>query len=262
MISIGQISTNALQALSSHIRPLSLPVYGSYAEAVEDGCELILLAEGESLGLVSVGLGEKAALQIDFVHGKLGHRRRYGGGRNQDLCRAVGLNRKPDLCVADATAGQGRDAFVMALNGATVSGQEKNPILASMLNWSLGCATTMATEVQDADLIAALERLSFSKADSAKHLTSQAFEVVYLDPMFPERDKSAKVKKEMQILHLLLSGDASSDEELFESCWSAAEARLVVKRPQKAPALAGRKPHHQILGKTIRYDVYVKKALS
>ena len=262
MISIGQVCSQASESLASHIASLELQDYSGFTASVAAGHSLILIGEGNNLGLASAELGEKSLLEIDFVGGSLGHRRQFGGGRNQDICRAVGLNRNPDISVGDATAGLGRDAFVMALQGAHVSAHEKNPILISMLTWSLMRAIEVADQDKDQLVLrGALNRLRFLEADSSSELLKQSFDVVYLDPMFPDRDKSAKVKKEMQILHQLLSEDASSDQELFESCWSAANARLVVKRPAKAPMFAQREPHHQIMGKAIRYDVYVKRAL-
>lgn len=261
MISIGQISSLASEPLVSHIAPLALPNYSEFGASVEDGHSLVLIADGDNLGLAGAELGEKAPLAIDFVGGKLGHRRQFGGGRNQDICRAVGLNRNADISIGDATAGLGRDAFVMALQGATVSAHEKNPVLASMLSWSLAQARGVAGEEKDQPLEEALNRLCFLEKDSSSELLPQSFDVIYMDPMFPDRDKSAKVKKEMQILHQLLSEDEGNEETLFDSCWSAASARLVVKRPIKAPMFAQREPHHQIRGKTVRYDVYVKRAL-
>lgn len=261
MISIGQISPQASESLASHIAPLKLQNYSDFNTSIESGHNMVLIADGDNLGLASSKLGEKSLLEIDFVGGSLGHRRQFGGGRNQDICRAVGLNRHPDISVGDATAGLGRDAFVMALQGASVSAHEKNPVLMSMLSWSLMRAREMVDKENDQALWAALNRLRFLEVDSSSELVSQNFDVVYLDPMFPDRDKSAKVKKEMQILHQLLSEDEGNEEALFDSCWSAANARLVIKRPAKAPMFAEREPHHQIIGKAIRYDVYVKKAL-
>lgn len=262
MISIAQISSGASEPLARHLIRLELPQYSEFSSAVEAGHSLVLMADGNELCLASVVLGEKSPLKIDFRGGKLGHRRHFGGGRNQDICRAVGLHQNQGISVADATAGLGRDAFVMAQQGAKVTARERNPILSTMLAWALKSAQSAANQESDEDLNAILSRLSISQADSIVELAPQSFDVVYLDPMFPERDKSAKVKKEMQILHQLLAEDGQNDEALFDSCWFAANARLVIKRPIKASFFAERNPHHQILGKSVRYDVYVKQALT
>jgi 16S rRNA (guanine1516-N2)-methyltransferase len=85
-------------------------------------------------------------------------------------------------------------------------------------------------------------------------------DVVYLDPMFPERQKSALVKKDMRFFHSVV-GDDSDADQLLQAALLIDCARAVVKRPIKAPLLANVKPSHQILGKSIRYDVYVKRKL-
>ena len=191
----------------------------------------------------------------------MGHRRAFGAGKKQDICRAVGLNRTNNLSIVDATAGLGRDAFVLACHGAQVTAYEVDAVLSSMLSWSLARAKEFSVEQNDVDLIESLKRLHFAQMDSSSDLAASSFDVVYLDPMFPHRDKSAKVKKEMQILQQLLLNTASNPEQLFKSCWQAAKSRLVIKRPSKALPFADQKPTHQIVGKSIRYDVYVKAAL-
>ncbi len=261
MLGIAQISVNASPALIEHLKPLLLPDSPNFNHARSAGFSLALIAEQDNLSLVSTELGEKIRLEIDFFAGKLRHRRHFGGGRNQDLCRAIGLHRNTSLKVGDATAGLGRDAFIMALHGARLSAYEKNPILERMLAWSLQLACQEALACSDVELLEVLNRMSFHYADSSLRMSDLSFDVVYLDPMFPAREKSAKVKKEMQILHLLLAEDSYDEANLFASCWSAAQSRLVIKRPLKAPFFSGKPPNHQIVGKAIRFDVYVRKAL-
>lgn len=82
-------------------------------------------------------------------------------------------------------------------------------------------------------------------------------DVVYLDPMFPERRKSAAVKKKFQLLHRLES-PCENDEELLQAALSAHPKRVVVKRPVKGPFLAGVKPSYSLSGKAVRFDVIVR----
>ena len=84
--------------------------------------------------------------------------------------------------------------------------------------------------------------------------------MVYLDPMFPERKKSAQVKKEMQIFHALIGADLDADQ-LLENALERANYRVVVKRPRIAPFLNNQKPSYQLEGKSSRYDIYTNKAL-
>jgi 16S rRNA (guanine1516-N2)-methyltransferase len=88
----------------------------------------------------------------------------------------------------------------------------------------------------------------------------QAPQVIYLDPMFPHRDKSALVKKEMRLFRPLV-GDDMDAPALLEAALALASHRVVVKRPRKAPCIEGPKPSHALEGKSSRYDIYPKKAL-
>jgi len=85
-------------------------------------------------------------------------------------------------------------------------------------------------------------------------------DVVYIDPMFPSRKKSAKVKKEMQAFHEIVGSDSDADD-LLAIALAAAQYRVVVKRPAGAGFLAGTKPSYSLKGKSTRYDIYALKKL-
>jgi 16S rRNA (guanine1516-N2)-methyltransferase len=215
------------------------------------------------LHLAATGLELRASEQntgpilIDFCAGRVDHRRRYGGGKNQPLARAAGLNRRTELKLVDATAGLGRDAFVLATLGCEVVLVERSPVFAAMLDDAVQRAA-LNIEVRD---IAA--RMRVVHADSRDYLhrlpAGQHPDVIYLDPMYPHRDKSALVKKEMRYTRALVGDDADA-EELLRAALAAARYRVVVKRPATAPALTdtqGPQPHTVISSKTTRYDIYM-----
>jgi 16S rRNA (guanine1516-N2)-methyltransferase len=85
-------------------------------------------------------------------------------------------------------------------------------------------------------------------------------QVVYLDPMFPHTEKAAQVKKEMQFFRELVGKDTDADS-LLDQALSVASHRVVVKRPRKAPPLAGREPGLTLAGKANRFDIYPMKSL-
>ena len=96
---------------------------------------------------------------------------------------------------------------------------------------------------------------------------NQQMDVVYLDPMFPQRDqnqqaikKQAQVKKQMQLLHLLLpeNGEMDLGDQLLDFARKIAK-RVVVKRPRHAIYLADQTPDHQWLGDVCRFDAYFAK---
>ena len=198
-------------------------------------------------------------LKVDFVGGRAAHRRRFGGGRGQLVAKACGLGKVESPHIVDATAGLGRDAFVLASLGAQVLMIERVPMIAALLEDGLARAR-LAPETAE---VAA--RLRLSRGDAAQALNeliaSADFEpqVIHLDPMFPHRDKSALVKKEMRVFREL-AGDDADAPRLLEAALELATHRVVVKRPRRAPALRGPAPQHVIEGKTSRYDLYVRRA--
>ena len=85
--------------------------------------------------------------------------------------------------------------------------------------------------------------------------------MVLVDPMHPPRGNSALVKKEMRVFREL-AGDDDDAPRLLAAALEVATHRVVVKRPRKAPPIAGPAPQHTLEGKTSRYDLYVHRSLS
>lgn len=197
----------------------------------------------------------------DFVSGSAAHRRQFGGGKGQDIAKAVGLSKGFFPHVLDATAGLGRDAFVLASLGATVTMVERSPIVHILLQDALARAHAFAKNEADEELLAILARLHLFENESAETLTSDVngFDVVYLDPMFPERKKSALVKKEMRAFHEIVGADEDADG-LLPLALDKANYRVVVKRPRIAPDLNNTAPNYRLEGKSSRWDIYTKKA--
>lgn len=204
----------------------------------------------------------KYNLHVDFTSGTSAHRRQYGGGKGQLIGKAIGLNRGFKPRVLDATAGLGRDAFVMATLGAKVMMSERSPVVHLLLVDALDRAKSCGLNKGDEELVDIVGRMGVLNIDSLNHMANDTLkaDVVYLDPMFPERKKSALVKKEMRIFHHLVGDDPDADE-LLEPAMEHAIYRVVVKRPKIAPYLADAKPSYQLVGKSSRFDIYTKKAL-
>ena len=199
--------------------------------------------------------GDDGPVHADFLTGKAGFRRRHGGMR-QPIARAVGLHRGPPPRVLDATPGLGRDAFVLACLGCRVHLVERSPVVAALLADAMQRA---AADPEVAAILAAGMRLT--TADACRFMAdstteAERAEVVCLDPMYPHRDKSALVKKEMRRLRALV-GDDDDAPALLAAALAHATRRVVVKRPRLAPPLAGKKPHWTIPGRTTRFDVYL-----
>lgn len=145
---------------------------------------------------------------VDFVGGAMAHRRKFGGGRGEAVAKAVGIKGDYLPDVVDATAGLGRDAFVLASVGCRVRMLERNPVVAALLDDGL------ARGYADAEIGGWLqERLQLIHASSLTALTdiTPRPQVVYLDPMFPHKQKSALVKKEMRVFQSLVGPDLDAD---------------------------------------------------
>ena len=152
--------------------------------------------------------------------------------------------------IADATAGWARDAWLLAYRGFRVTLIERQPLLFALLEQGIAFAQ------QDRVIRDIAARLSVVQGDSREHLRKQRFDAVYLDPMYPVRDKKSKVKKDMQILHTLLADTGDDHAALLDAALQSAKQRVIVKRPQSAEHLAARAPDWQIHAPNTRFDVY------
>ena len=81
-------------------------------------------------------------------------------------------------------------------------------------------------------------------------------DVILLDPMFPARQKSALVKKKLQMIQKL-EIPCAGEAELLLAAMKARPKKLIIKRPPKGPYLADAKPDHSITGKAVRFDCIV-----
>lgn len=161
----------------------------------------------------------------------------------------MGLHKERALLVLDATAGLGRDGFTLAALGAQVTLAERNPTLATLLTDARERALADPATAQ------AAARTEVICLDARKLMGAPPrFDVIYLDPMYPDRGKTALAKKEMQLLRELTGGDADADGLLAAA---NARRRVVVKRPRSAPPLAGREPSLALSGTQARFDIYL-----
>lgn len=226
--------------------------------------EFVLLCDEQGLALQQTGRKAPGPIRVDFTAGAVDHRRKYGGGKGQMIAKAVGIKAGDLPTVLDATAGLGRDAFVLASLGCQVRMLERSPVVHALLSDGLMRARRHA-QVADPSLVEILERMTVIAVDGQRYLEQlpdeQRPDVIYLDPMFPERQKSADVKKEMRAFHQLVGRDEDAPG-LLGAALSRARYRVVVKRPRKAPFVDARAPSYQLEGKSSRYDIYVLQSMN
>jgi 16S rRNA (guanine1516-N2)-methyltransferase len=197
---------------------------------------------------------------IDFAATNLQYRQQHGGGRNEAIAKAIGIKGKQSVNVLDCTAGMGTDSFIMASVGAQVTLVERSPIIGALLDNAL----MRGLQADDPVCIKVCERMALIQQDAITYLSDNSavtaqIDVVYLDPMFPHKKKSALVKKEMRAFQMLLGPDQDS-ELLLSAAINFAPKRIVVKRPASAPPLENTKglvPSMAIGSKKHRFDVYL-----
>jgi 16S rRNA (guanine1516-N2)-methyltransferase len=239
---------------------LDLPILATGSDPVCCDGDAVLVVAASALTLQQTGAGASGPVGVDFGSAGMRHRRRSGA--NELLGRAVGWGKKSPLTILDGTAGLGRDAFVLADLGCQVVLCEREPLIIELLRAGM----QVAADCGDPWLAGVSHRMRLRVGDvrNMAAVDLQGVDVIYLDPMFPPRAKSAAVKKEMALFQMLL--DSSSDfleaDSLLEWAIALETSRVVVKRPAKAPNLAGLQPSHRIAGSAVRYDVYVHRKLS
>ncbi len=200
-------------------------------------------------------------LSIDFSSGKARHRANEAGKGIQPLARALGLNafRKRHgfmPTVIDATGGLGQDAWALATTGAHVTVIERNPVVHALLDNALRRAAAEPATCETSARV----RLLAGHAESL--LPELQADVIYLDPMYPERRrKKAGSRKGMQFLHALLGPPPDeSDGSLLRASLNSGAARVAVKRPRGAPLLAGSEQWQGqrtcVESPNTRYDIY------
>lgn len=187
---------------------------------------------------------------VDLVTGPVGRRGRGGAVRDEALARAAGLRGGERPRVIDATAGLGRDAFVLAARGCRVLAVERHPVVVALL------ADGLARAADDPATAATVRRIELVAADAMQVLATRGLaDVVLVDPMHPVRPGSPAVRKEMRLFRALVGTDEDAGE-LLAAALPVARRRVVVKRPRNAPGLPGPPPSGTVVGRSTRFDIY------
>lgn len=199
--------------------------------------------------------GSQLPLYVDFLSGKKSYRSQHTSLKNETLARAMGLKGKTNPRIIDATGGLAGDAFVLAGLGFAVTLLERSSIIYALVEDGIRRAH------KDRRTIATVNRLHLVHTDAISWLQQlkvfERPEIIYLDPMFPERKKSALPRREMLILHDIVGEDSDADV-LLKAALTCATKRVVVKRPRLAARLvADPAPSFSLSGSSSRFDVYV-----
>ena len=203
----------------------------------------------DEAGLALVGEGQ--VLRGDFT--RMLPRIKAGRLSSELLVKAAKIKKaEGELTAVDATAGLGEDSLLLAAAGFNVTLYERNPLVYELLKDALDRAALSP------ELAPVVARMNAVHADSVAgmRVLETSPDVILLDPMFPARQKSALVKKKLQMIQKL---ERPCDDEigLLLAAMEARPKKLIIKRPPKGDYLAGLKPDHSIEGKAVRFDCFV-----
>jgi 16S rRNA (guanine1516-N2)-methyltransferase len=171
------------------------------------------------------------------------------GTRQDLLAKSIGHKKNVPLQVLDLTAGLCRDSFHFVCLGHQVLALEGNKDIFRVMHESL-------------QQLPEDQRFSLKNIQASDFLNSQGaqeFDIIFFDPMFPEKKKSAKPGKESQLLQVLgQKHDPVLESTILTQARRLARKRVVVKRSHLAPHIGNQKPSLILKGKAVRYDVYVR----
>lgn len=209
------------------------------------GEHLTLLVNADGVALTGYGLSYRGDFE-QMLH-------RISDGRLQhEMLVHIAKTKDAHPVAADATAGMGEDAFLLAACGYEVTLYEQNPVIAALLKDALRRARKHPVLGEIAG------RMHLVEGNSIELLPQQLPkpDLIYLDPMFPARKKSGLINKKLQLLQKL-EQPCMEEDALLEMAMQMRPHKIIVKRPLKGACLAGREPGYTVKGKAIRYDCFV-----
>ena len=210
----------------------------------EAGDGLTLLVDGTGVSLTGYGMtysGDFERMLNRVTDGRLSH----------EILVRVTKTKEENPTAVDATAGMGEDSFLLAAAGYNVTLYEKDPVVAALLRDALRRAK------KNKILAPIVARMRLVDGDSIAEMPHHTgADLIYLDPMFPERQKSGLIGKKLQLIQHL-EAPCTDENALLDAAFAAEPKKIIIKRPLKGAFLGGRKPQYSVNGKAIRYDCFV-----
>lgn len=247
--------------VSELLTALELPVIPDQ-DCRPEVATFVLFVDDKALSLKQISMDSPGPVRVDFSEDRLAYRAQDSLFK-QGLLKSLGRLPPDETRILDATAGLGGDGFLLATAGFEVVLLERNPVVHALLSDGLMRAVENATESateNDSGLAAVCERMQLVSGEFPSAATTLGdFDVVYLDPMFTRRHKSARSKKSMQFLQSLIPAQSETEQDqLLLDALELARKRVIVKRGKNSPFLAGRRPDVQYKGRSNRFDVYLQ----
>lgn len=237
--------------LAPHAKTLAESLALPFLEEMDKNYPYLLVVTPDYIGLQKQA-AQSHPVYVDFLTNKWQLRLKQLSIKKESLARALGLKNHSHPKIIDATGGLARDSFIIASLGFEVTLLERSPIIYTLITDGL----------KRAEHNPATKRLHTVQTDAMPWLNQLADQdrpdIIYLDPMFPEKKKSALPKKEMLIFHDIVGDDLDADN-LLSTALTCATKRVVVKRPRLANYLkATCPPSFSLTGSSCRFDIYLK----
>ena len=206
--------------------------------------------EGASLCLLDAEASKLSPLRLDFEEVAYRQRLLRGGRTKEAVARAVLQGLPVYTLVFDATAGLGRESMILAHAGARVYSFERQLPIWLLLHDAFARAKRSRFFPFT---LPQLERLG----TIAHYQGELKPEVIYYDPMFPEKKRTAQVKKGMFIFQQVVGSDSDA-LEFLQVALTMASKRVVVKRPHDSEPLSSAtiKCAYSVDGGQCRFDCY------
>ena len=229
---------------------LNLPLI-DYADYSATKYSLLLVVTNDKLELQDRQNKNSKPIFVDFLSNKLIYRLKYSSGNKQLIAKAVGIKSQFRPIVIDATAGFGVDSFILAYLGCKVTMLERSLVMSVLLEDGLRRLKNNSN-YQNINL-------SLYNCQAVEYFKeAEKPDVIYFDPMYPPRKKSALGANSMRTLHKLVGADEDA-ASVLDAALKCAKKRVVVKRQSHADCLGLLKPDLRYsLGASCRYDVYLK----
>lgn len=198
------------------------------------------------------GLKEgKAVLEINFQDANYN---RILQKKSDLLWKAMGKP-KSGVKVLDLTCGLAIDSFHFLQLGAEVTAVERQALIYFLL-WSASLELPKDRPIQF------VFREAKDFLNSRSNL-AQDFNIVYFDPMYPDKKKKSAIPRQEMLLFRHLVGQDLDADEVFDEITKTQVDKIIVKRPLHAESLKSGSPAYLkpiiYQGKMVRYDVYNRK---
>lgn len=207
---------------------------------------------------------------LDYAQGTLGYRLTPKRILHEPLAKVI----EKGTWVFDAMGGLAKDALMLALMECKVWSCEPHPLVYGLVQDGLRRIKKNPTW---SSILSDSNQLRFFNVDAMSKLNeflqcdvTQRPDIIYLDPMFPSKQKTSISKKEIQWLQQIHAHtpnmypdyNVSAPDVVFDCSLKVARKRVIVKRPLRAPPLVDLPaPMFSKSFQSARFDVYAPKPL-